>query len=67
MARGQITKNSVRFPYDGIAIPDHGDAAMRIHRKEVRRIEPAEGAAGVDMLVRQFELADQPHDLLDVE
>lgn len=40
---------------------------MRIHRQEIRRIEPAEVAAGVDMPVFQPELADQPHHLLDIE
>jgi hypothetical protein len=43
------------------------DAAMRIHRQEAGRIEPAEAAAGVDMLMHQSEFADQPHHLLDVE
>ena len=52
---------------DCITIRDDGNAAMRIHGEESRRIESAERAAGIDMLVRQFELADQPHHLLDVE
>ena len=29
--------------------------------------EPAKTAAGVDMLVGQAQLADQPHHLLDIE
>ena len=42
-------------------------AAMRIQRQETRRIESAEAAAGVDMLMGKTEFADQPHHLLDVE
>ena len=57
----------MRFPDDGVAIPDHGTAAMRVHRQKGRRIEPAGRAAGVDMFMRQIEFADQPHDFLDVE
>jgi tripartite-type tricarboxylate transporter receptor subunit TctC len=40
---------------------------MGFRRQEGWRIEAAEIAAGIDMLVRQFELADQPHRFLDVE
>jgi hypothetical protein len=67
MARRQIAKDGVRFPYNGIAVLNHGYTAMGIHRKERRRIEPAEGAAGIDMPVFKPEFADQPHHFLDVE
>jgi hypothetical protein len=42
-------------------------AAVRIHHEEIRQVEPAEFAAGVDMLMSKIELADQPHDFLDIE
>ena len=67
MARREITKDGVGFPHRGIAIPDDGNAAVRVHRQESRRIEPAKRTAGVNLLVREFEFADQPHDFLDVE
>ena len=57
----------MRFPHDGVAIRDHGNAAVRVHRQKCRRIEPAGRTAGVDMLMRKIEFADQPHHLLDVE
>ena len=40
---------------------------MGIHREEIRRIEPAKLPPGIDMFMRQLELADQPHHLLEVE
>jgi hypothetical protein len=40
---------------------------MGIHGEKIRRVERAEAAAGVDMLVRETRFADQPHHLLDVE
>src|SRR5882724_9829277 len=51
MTRGQIAKNGVRFPNRRITVLNDGYTAMGIHRQESRRIEPAEPAAGVDMLV----------------
>ena len=51
------------FPHDGIAVLHHRHAAVRF-REEIRQVEPAEFAAGVDMLMSKIEFADQPHDFL---
>ena len=67
MACSEIAQDGVRFPNRGIAVLNDGHPAMGIHRQERGRIEPAEFAAGIDMLVIEREFADQPHDLLDVE
>jgi hypothetical protein len=67
MARGEIAQDGVRFPDDRVIVADHRDPAMRIHRQEIRRIEPAKTAAGVDMLMGEAQLANQPHHLLDIE
>jgi hypothetical protein len=34
---------------------------------QILQVEPAEFAAGVDMLMSKIKLADQPHDFLDIE
>src|SRR4051812_2785197 len=67
MPRSKIAKDRLRFPYRRGVVLNHGNAAMGIHREEIRRIEPAKLPPGIDMLMRQFELADQPHDLLEVK
>jgi len=67
VTRGEIAKDGVRLPHDSVAIGDHRHPAVRIHREKAGRVEPAKGAAGVDMLMSKAELADQPHHLLHVE
>src|SRR5262249_6749850 len=67
VARGEIAQNGVGFPHRGVAVANDRNAAMGIHGEKSRIIEPAEAAAAIDMLVRQFQLADQPHHLLAVE
>jgi hypothetical protein len=48
-------------------IVDDRNAAVRVHRPELGRVEAAEPAAGLDVAMRQRKLADEPHDLLQVE
>lgn len=67
MPRGKVAKDRVRFPDGCGVVPDYGNAAMGIHREEIRRVEPVKLPAGINMFMRQFELAEQPHHLLDVE
>jgi hypothetical protein len=67
MARGQIAQDRVRLPYDHAVIVDHRDATVRIHGPELGRIEAAELTAGFDMPMFKPQLANQPHDLLQVE
>jgi hypothetical protein len=57
----------VGFPHDGVAIDDDRDAAVRVHRPERGRVQAAEGAADLDVAVRDAQLAHEPHDLLQVE
>lgn len=40
---------------------------MRVHAEKFRRIQAAELAAELDVPVLKLQLADQPHDLLQVE
>ena len=67
VARGEIAQDGVRFPNDVPAIGNHGNAAVRVHGKKGRRVEPAERTAGIDVLMRKIEFTDQPHHFLDVE
>jgi hypothetical protein len=55
------------WDFHTMASPSCITGTRRIHREEIRQVESAELAAGVDMLVRQFKLANQPHDFLDIE
>jgi hypothetical protein len=52
---------------DRIAVLYHRHAAVRIHREKTRQVEPAEFAAGIDMLMSKTEFANQPHIFLDIE
>src|SRR3979490_2674958 len=67
MARGQIAQDRVRLPHDHAVIVDDRDATVRIHGPELGRIEAAELTAGFDMPMFKPQLANQPHDLLQVE
>jgi hypothetical protein len=57
----------MRFPYAGAVVVDDRNATMRVHRPEFERIETSKLTAGFDMPVLDLELANQPHDLLEVE
>src|SRR5262245_42169957 len=67
VASGQVPENGMGFPHRQIAILDHRHASMGVQRPKRRRIEPAEVAAGGDVLMGKTELADEPKHFLDVE
>src|SRR5262245_58427642 len=67
VAGGEVSQNGVGFPHRQIAILDHRYASVRVQRPERRLIEPAEVAAGGDVLMGKTELADEPKHFLDVE
>src|SRR5690242_19335648 len=67
VAGDEIAQDRVRFPYGGFAVDDDGHAGVRVHAAERGLIEAAEGAALLDVTVREAKLAHEPHDLLHVE
>ena len=67
MAGGQIPENGVGFPHRQIAILDDRYASVRVQRPKRRLIEPAEVAAGGDVLMGKTELADEPKHFLHIE
>jgi hypothetical protein len=67
MARSEITQDRMRFPHDRAVIVDDRNATMRVHGRELGRIEVAESTAGFDVPMFKPQLAHQPHDLLQVE
>src|SRR5262245_46132799 len=67
VAGRQISENGVGFPHRQIAIFDHRYASVRVQPPKRRLVEPAEVAAGGDVLVGKTELADEPKHFLDVE
>src|SRR5207247_857034 len=67
VAGGQISEDSVGFPHRQIAILDHRYASMGVQCSKRRLVEPAEIAAGGDVLMGQTELADEPKHFLDIE
>jgi hypothetical protein len=54
-------------PDDRPFVVDHRHAGIGVHGAEMRGVEPAELAAGVDPLVRDAELSDGPHRLVDID
>jgi hypothetical protein len=67
MARSEITQDRMRFPHDGAVIVDDRNTTMRVHGRELGRIEAAESTASFDMPMREPELTDKPHELLHIE
>jgi hypothetical protein len=59
-----IARGTLVISFSGIAVMN---ATMRVHRPEFGRIETSKLTAGFDMPVLDLELANQPHDLLEVE
>jgi hypothetical protein len=57
----------MRFPNDRAIVVDDGNAAMWVHCPEFGRVEAAEPTAGFDVPMFNAQLADQPHDFLEVE
>src|SRR5262249_61284156 len=67
VAGRKIPENGMGFPTREIVILDHRYASVRVQRPKRRLVEPAEAAAGGDVLVGKTELADEPKHFLDVE
>src|SRR5262249_30400916 len=67
VAGGQVPENGVGLPHRQIAILDHRYASMGVQRPKRRLVEPAEVAAGRDVLMGQTEFADEPKHFLHIE
>src|SRR5262249_32564135 len=57
----------VRFPWQEVVLFERRHQAVGVHGEIGGLLVLAEGAADVDALVRQLELADRPHHLLHVD
>ena len=65
--RREVAHDRVRFPQQEAVLFERRHQAVGVHGEIGGLLVLAEGAADVDALVRQLELADRPHHLLHVD
>jgi hypothetical protein len=65
--RREVAHDRVRFPQQEAVLFERRHQAVGVHGEIGGFLVLAEGAADVDALVRQLELADRPHHLLHVD
>src|SRR5215471_5462807 len=63
----EVAHDRVRFPQQEAVLFERRHQAVGVHGEIGGLLVLAEGAADVDALVRQLELADRPHNLLHVD
>jgi hypothetical protein len=63
----EVAHDRVRFPQQESVLFERRHQAVGVHGEIGGLFVLAEGAADVDALVRQLELADRPHHLLHVD
>src|SRR4051812_9185176 len=67
MTRRQVAQDRMRLPNNHAVVVDDRDLAVRVHGAKLRRVQPAELPARLDVPVHELQFADQPHDFLQIE